>query len=122
MRTVPFLNEKGEVVGSAVVSEDGTTAKITTSEPSMIVKLSDPQISLGYQVRTSEPKSGRYAVVDTDNHDGDYPNEKFVGPSLPTEALASTVAACFNEEVNDASPRFYKVVELPYELQPGFEP
>lgn len=64
----------------------------------------------------------RYQVVDTDNHGGDYPNEKFVGPSLRSEAAANRVAAIFNDDVTDESPRFYKVVELPYELQPGFEP
>ncbi len=62
----------------------------------------------------------RFQVVDTDNHGSDYPDEKFVGPSLRTKDLAETVAACFNDDVTDESSRFYKVVELPYTLEPGF--
>lgn len=63
----------------------------------------------------------RYAIVDTDNFDGDYPNEKFVGEPFLFKQAAQQVADSMNSGNPNAS-RFYKVVELPYELQPGFEP
>lgn len=66
-----------------------------------------------------------FRVVDTDNFDGDYPNEKFVGPTV-TKAAAELVAKAFNSCAGEHSDRFYKVVEhtfaKPYKLRPGFEP
>lgn len=64
----------------------------------------------------------RYRVVETDNYASDYPDEKFVGPALRMKGAAEAVAAYFNTDVTDDSSRYYKVVELPYVLQPGFEP
>ena len=67
----------------------------------------------------------RFRVVDTDNFDGDYPDEKFVGPYLPEKA-ASMVANALNSSSGPNADRFYKVVpspiDNPYKLQPGFEP
>lgn len=62
-----------------------------------------------------------YRVVDTDNFDGDYPNEQWVGPPCEKQT-AENVANAFNAECSDYGPRYYKVVKLPYELRPGFEP
>lgn len=62
-----------------------------------------------------------YRIVDTDNFEGDYPDEKFVGDEYKTEQEAQVRA----DELNvggDYAARYYKVVELPYKLQPGFEP
>ena len=62
-----------------------------------------------------------YRVVDTDNFGGDYPNEEWVGPPCRKDT-AEKVAQAFNAENNHNSLRYYKVVQLPYTLQPGFEP
>lgn len=64
----------------------------------------------------------RWRIVETDNFGGDYPNESFHGPSL-AEHHAKTIADLFNGGAGGAnSPRYFKVVEMPYELAPGFEP
>ncbi len=62
-------------------------------------------------------------IVDTDNFDGDYPDEKFVS-SLPDLSVADalTIARMINNYGNTNSPRYYKVVINDYKLQPGFEP
>jgi peroxiredoxin len=60
-------------------------------------------------------------VINTDNHGGDYPNEKFVSESL-TFTEARKLADKLNEGVNDWSDRWHMVVEDDYTLQPGFEP
>lgn len=61
----------------------------------------------------------RYAIVETDNFNGDYPDEKFLLRGL-TEGAAKKIAAIVNDELCES--RFWKVVEEPYTLQPGFEP
>lgn len=65
-----------------------------------------------------------WAVVDTDNFAGDYPNEKFVGGTETgvTKVVAEILAATHNDKMTDYSPRFWRVVRLPYTIQPGFEP
>lgn len=64
-----------------------------------------------------------YRVVNTDNFGGDYPNEKFVGPEFVERESAEAEAEELNYKYGgDNAPRYYKVVEMPYELQPGFEP
>lgn len=63
-----------------------------------------------------------YRIVDTDNFGRDYPNEKFVGPPYATREEAEEEASRLNYNFDGGSPRYYKVVEMPYELQPGFEP
>ena len=60
-----------------------------------------------------------YRIVNTDNFAGDYPAEYFVGPEFIRKEDAQTEADKLNK---DAFSRWHKVVELPYELQPGFEP
>lgn len=62
-------------------------------------------------------------IVNTDNYGGDYPDEKFVEP-IPwlTEEQAEAFASLLNSVTPENSPRFYKVVENDYVLQPGFEP
>ncbi len=60
-------------------------------------------------------------IVDTDNFGGDYPDEKFVLWQLPAEQ-AQRIADALNETQGVNAPRYYKVVENDYELQPGFEP
>lgn len=64
----------------------------------------------------------RYGVVDTDNHGGDYPDEKFVVTCWLTRQTAEAIAKLLNDESGQNSNRYYKVVERGYALQPGFEP
>lgn len=60
-------------------------------------------------------------IVDTDNFDGDYPDEKFLLFPMPEKAAQKIVDA-INEAAGPNSPRYWKVVENDYTLQPGFEP
>jgi hypothetical protein len=64
-------------------------------------------------------------IVETDNFDGDYPDEKFV--NLPSMSIEACEAVC--KIVNDfCNPRgydcnrYWKVVSDDYTLRPGFEP
>lgn len=61
-----------------------------------------------------------WAVVDTDNFGGDYPNEKFMATGL-TKQEAEDRATFLNRGHNGYSSRWYKIVPQPYTLQPGFE-
>ena len=65
----------------------------------------------------------RYRIVNTDNFGRDYPNESFTedGP-FSTQAAAQAQADMLNGNDGDWAPRYFIVVALPYELQPGFEP
>ena len=68
-------------------------------------------------------KKLHWQIVDTDNFNGDYPDEKVFIGNLPTQALAERIAEAINNRfVSDHSPRFYKVTDSSYKLQPGFEP
>ena len=62
-------------------------------------------------------------IIETDNFDGDYPNESFVNlPSLPLEAaerLADIINGCCS---GATAHRYWRVVDNDYKLQPGFEP
>lgn len=62
-------------------------------------------------------------IVETDNFDGDYPDEKFVNlPSL-FEDEAEAIAEQINVGLSGpACPRYWKVVADDYQLRPGFEP
>ena len=63
----------------------------------------------------------RFRIVDTDNFGSDYPNEMFVGGVYSRRERAQRQADRLNR-YGDWAPRYFKVVELPYKLQPGFEP
>lgn len=63
-----------------------------------------------------------FRVVNTDNFGGDYPNESFVGEEFAEQDEAQKYADKLNGPYADYLPRYNKVVELPYKLQPGFEP
>lgn len=65
----------------------------------------------------------RYMIVNTDNYAVDYPNESFlpVG-SFGSKKAAQTICDLINAESGSDALRYYKVVELGYTLQPGFEP
>jgi hypothetical protein len=64
-------------------------------------------------------------IVNSDNFDGDYPDESFL--DLPQMPAAACKVIC--DEINNAvntprgwHPRYWKVVDDDYVLQPGFEP
>ena len=59
-----------------------------------------------------------YRIVNTDNFARDYPHEMFVGPEFVRKEDAQAESDKLNEHAFD---RWHKVVEMPYELQPGFE-
>lgn len=65
-----------------------------------------------------------FRIVETDNHGSDYPNEKFILGIILTKERAELLATAINSEFcpSDRCSRYYKVVKLPYDLQPGFEP
>ena len=65
----------------------------------------------------------RYLIVETDNYGGDYPGESFlpVG-SFGSKKAAQTICDLINAEGGSNALRYYKVVEVGYTLQPGFEP
>lgn len=64
----------------------------------------------------------KYAVVNTDNFNGDYPEEYFVTPYISEDA-AEKIAEILNTECGGGNaPRYWKVVACPYTLAPGFEP
>lgn len=72
-----------------------------------------------------QERSKTYRLVDTDNFGGDYPNEKWATRyTFRTKEEAEAVQTALNNVVcpDMTSARFVKVVEMPYELQPGFEP
>lgn len=63
-----------------------------------------------------------YRIVNTDNFGGDYPDESFTDDgSFETKEAAQERADALNVGP-DWAPRYFKVVEMPYKLQPGFEP
>ena len=62
-------------------------------------------------------------IVETDNFGSDYPDESLVLFQMP-ENSAKKIVAEINHAANFNStcPRYWKVVEDDYKLQPGFEP
>lgn len=64
-----------------------------------------------------------HAIVETDNFGEDYPNESFLPiPRTQDFAALDRIAKEINEIAGVNHPRYWKVVSLPYKLQPGFEP
>jgi hypothetical protein len=64
-----------------------------------------------------------YRVIETDNFNGDYPNEQFATPYAMSKAQADEIAALFNKFFSgEHASRFWQVVPNDYELVGGFEP
>ncbi len=63
-------------------------------------------------------------IIHTDNFGGDYPDEKFVTgiPPMHCDRMQRVADAINAECGGEMSPRYYRVVEDDYVLQPGFEP
>lgn len=60
-------------------------------------------------------------IVETDNYGGDYPDESFLLWPMSEES-ARRIAEAINEASGMDGPRYWKVVDNDYILQPGFEP
>jgi len=60
-------------------------------------------------------------IVETDNFDRDYPDEKFHFWPMELEH-AKSIADALNTSAGPNSDRFWKVTENDYKLEPGFEP
>lgn len=61
-------------------------------------------------------------IVETDNYDGDYPDEKNVNLYGMKKEHAEVVAKAINAGYPKDYPRYWKVVSDNYELKLGFEP
>lgn len=63
-------------------------------------------------------------IIDTDNFNGDYPDEQDIAVGIKRRDLAEVMCDALNDwsgsEVD--SLRYYKVVEDDYKNRPGFEP
>ena len=62
-------------------------------------------------------------IIETDNFDGDYPDESFINlPSMHPDQIVR-IADIINQECSGPNmPRFWDVVSDDYKLKPGFEP
>lgn len=65
-----------------------------------------------------------FRIIHTDNFGRDYPDEKFVEglPFFYDQASAGCVCEAINKVTPENHDRYYRVVEMPYTLQGGFEP
>lgn len=61
-------------------------------------------------------------IVNTDNFGSDYPNETFVNLPMWDKERMTKICKVINECAGENCPRYWKVVENDYVLQPGFEP
>lgn len=61
-------------------------------------------------------------IIETDNFGGDYPNESFLALPRMTPEHARRVAHAINSGFSANAPRYWRVVDDDYKLQPGFEP
>lgn len=76
-----------------------------------------------YGLDVPEVRAGTHRIIHTDNFNGDYPDEKFVEGLPPMgQERALRIADAINHGTRASEPRFYRVVESGYQLQPGFEP
>lgn len=61
-------------------------------------------------------------IIETDNYGGDYPDESFLRlPPLQKEH-AQKICDAINSGFHETTPRYWRVVDDNYKLQPGFEP
>ena len=61
-------------------------------------------------------------IIDTDNFDGDYPNERDIAVGIERRDHAAIMCQALNDWAGVNSPRYYKVVEDDYVNVPGFIP
>lgn len=64
-----------------------------------------------------------YGVVETNNFGGGYPDERLIVACVLKKTTAEAIAKLLVDDIGgDDSPRYWKIVERGYKLQPGFEP
>lgn len=63
-----------------------------------------------------------HKILETDNYDGDYPEELFVNLPDMTEAHANVIAKNINNSFPLDYPRYWKSVPKTYVLKRGFQP
>lgn len=76
-------------------------------------------------IRSDQIITKTWRIIDTDNFDGDYPNEQFVAIGIRSEFEAESIALFLNKHAGKHASRYYRVephIEISYKLQPGFEP
>ncbi len=61
-------------------------------------------------------------IIDTDNLDGDYPNEQDIAIGIKSLRFAEIMCEALNAAAGEHSARFYTVVDDDYKNRPGFEP
>lgn len=61
-------------------------------------------------------------IINTCNFGRDYPNETFLPIPALSEEDAKKVAEIINKAAGPIAMRYWRVVDLDYKLQPGFEP
>ena len=62
-------------------------------------------------------------IIETDNFGRDYPDESFLNiPYLTEESCEEIVDIINNEACDPTASRIWRVVDVDYKLQPGFEP
>jgi len=63
-------------------------------------------------------------IIETDNHGGDYPDEKFVTLPWLSQESAERIAEAINKELcwQNACRRYWKVVPDDYKPEAGFQP
>jgi hypothetical protein len=70
--------------------------------------------------RMIDGENSMFRIVETDNYGGDYPDEQWAMPYHLREEAAKEIARVLNNYLCDS--RYFKVVNVGYELAPGFEP
>ncbi len=62
-------------------------------------------------------------IIETDNFGRDYPDETFLPLPNMTSEQANAVADAINAACSgNTASRYWRVVDVDYKLQPGFEP
>lgn len=80
-------------------------------------------VNMAQAIHEREGRHAMWRVVETDNFDGDYPEERFVGPSFRSREIANKVADLINGDAGGPQARrFWKVESEDYKLAPGFKP
>jgi hypothetical protein len=65
----------------------------------------------------------RWHIIETDNFCRDYPDEIFIARDIKVRSQAEVMANALNARFSgDGAPRFFRVVEDGYKLEPGFQP
>lgn len=74
------------------------------------------------QELAKNPLKLSFKIIETDNFNADYPDEKLIAENIAREDMARAMCRTLNNNWSgEHAPRYYKVVSCEYVLQPGFE-